>query len=43
MFELDLLQVNIICFKNRFSSTCTGPTAVLYVPPIHLYSTVYAN
>jgi len=43
MFELDLLQVNVICFKNRFSSTCTGATAVFYVPPNHLYSTVNAN
>jgi len=43
MFELDLQQVNVICFKNRFSSTCTGATAVLYVPPNHLYSTVNGN
>jgi len=29
LFELDLLQVNVICFKIRFCCTCTGWTAVL--------------
>jgi len=30
MLELDLLQVNVICFKIRFCSTSAGWTVILY-------------
>jgi len=43
LLEFGLLLANVISFKIRYCSTCTGWTAVLYAPPNQLHSTVNAN